>query len=194
MRVADGQSLLTELRRAGFEPTVAGWVRHESGRWTLYLGTASRDRDERLAIRQKLIDCFGRLKEPWFSLIDISLTDADGPLARELVRLRGRLASREPGHFQIEELAGQPVQEVYVYPKPGDLTPREVSRAVFWAITNHVFGLKTAHVTFRDGRTLRAVPIGLGGVGHQLDVQLRNTDTGQTEVVAADSISDIRFQ
>ena len=175
VRVADGQGLLTELRRAGFEPTVAGWVRFESGRWTLYLGTSIRDRDERLVIRQKLIDGFGRLKEPWFSLIEVSLTDADGPLARELLRLRGRLAGREPGHFQVDELADQPVREVFVYPPVGPMTPPEMLRAFVGKMVGGpatVAYLKskgepvpTVTLVYKDGRSERYHPVGLSAWG-----------------------------
>ena len=173
--MTDGQSLLTELRRAGFEPTVAGWVRFESGRWTLYLGTTSREREGRLAIRQKLIDSFGRLKEPWFSLIDVSLTDADGPLARELLRLRGRLASREVGHFRVDELAGQSACEVFIYPPAGQMTPPEMLRAFVGRMIGGpatVEYLKskgepvpTVTIVYKDGRAEQFHAVGLTAWG-----------------------------
>jgi hypothetical protein len=116
-RIDDGQKLLAELVRAGFDVTVAVWVRTgEEGLWFLYIGSASVDPAKIGDAYRALYACLSRVSAPGLSFSEIKLVNASNPVASNALAIRDRHPSLAPIRYDGERLGDMAIEEAYIYP------------------------------------------------------------------------------
>ena len=118
--IADGESLITELVREGFDITVAFWVRkQEYSLWELYLGSASVSQDKRGEEYHRVFNCLGRIPATELTPSDIRLVHASDPIVRDAVVARDRYGGRIPRKDNGRRLGNLHVEDIYFYPHFG---------------------------------------------------------------------------
>jgi hypothetical protein len=123
-QIEDGEELLEQLARDGFDVSAAAWVKpSEEDRWLLYV--VSKEVDERglSAAYRAVHPTLGKLHAPWISLSDLKLIGPTNPVAVDIMEINRKYPGRSPTRTRRPQLGGMSIEEAYVYPKPGQLPP-----------------------------------------------------------------------
>jgi hypothetical protein len=191
-RIEDGKSLIAELTKAGFDVSVAVWVKTiDEGLWFLYIGTRSLGSMSLAAAYQAAFSAFRQIPKPRIEFSQIKLVEATNPVAVDAMEIRDGYATRLPTRFRGQTLGGLEIYEAYIYPRPtGPMSVDEVVQTVA-GLMNRTGALAPSMITLRDGTQLQAVPVGIqrnppGGV--QIILQDLNAGTNRS-ISAADVVS-----
>ena len=119
-QIEDGQKLIDQLIAAGFDLTVACWVRfrlcaeHE---WFFYLVSERVDKDGSLAtglIVHKAIHKIPPPWGPWITVSELRIVGVNDPVAKEVAAFRTRYPGRT--WFPGASLGSQLIEQAYIYP------------------------------------------------------------------------------
>src|SRR5581483_5631900 len=140
-RIDDGTKLVAQLVRDGFNVAVALWAKtREEGLWFLYIGSDSFDMKRNLGTAyQKLYFSLRKISDSSISISDVKLVDSVNPIAQAALRLRAQFAGRIPFRSRAQMLGGLAVEEVYIYPELGPMTPTEIMQTVIGLMSRQGF-------------------------------------------------------
>jgi hypothetical protein len=120
-RLEDGERLLSQLASDSFPVSVAFWAKAtEDNVWSLYISSA-------LVAEGKVGDAYGlayvslsRVQDCSISLSEIKLISPENAIAKQALLLRERHKGRHAIHLRVQRFATLSVDEVFIYPRPGD--------------------------------------------------------------------------
>ena len=162
-RIEDGQKLVAELVIAGFDVSVALWVKtSEEGLWFLYIGSTTVEPSKIGDAYRTLYACLSKIPDPWVNMSEVKLIQASNPIAKDAMAVRDRQPSRLPVRFQGKRLGSLSIDEGYIYPRVGGLlTPGEILQTLF-AMSNRPAGtlIRPSVITLRGGTTVTALITG----------------------------------
>jgi hypothetical protein len=177
-RIEDGQKLVAELVIAGFDVSVAFWVKtSEEGLWFLYIGSTSVEPSRIGDAYRTLYAGLSKIPDPWVSMSEVKLIQASNPIAKDAMAARDRQPGRLPVRFQGKRLGSLSVEDTYIYPRVGgQMTPGEVLQALVGMANRPAATLvRPSVITVRGGTTVTAIITGFnlqipGGITiHTLD-------------------------
>jgi len=139
-QIDDGQRLVDQLIRDGFDISVAFWVKtSEEGLSRLYIASPSVDEGKLGEAYRKVYASLGNIPSSWVSPSDIKLVNDMNPIAREAVEVRDRYPLRTPTRYHGKRLGGLSTTEAYSYPRPrsyfkgfDEIKKRFPSAEIFW--------------------------------------------------------------
>jgi hypothetical protein len=118
-QIDDGQRLIDQLAKDGFEVRAAYWVRtSESGSWTLQIATPPIPPDKLGTAYRTVYASLGKIINTWVSPSDIKLVNSTSLVALEAVRVRDRYPAKTPTWYRGKSLGPLAVEEAYIYPRP----------------------------------------------------------------------------
>jgi hypothetical protein len=193
-RINDGEKLLAQLVRSGFDVTVAFWVlTSEESSWFLYIGSTTVDPGTLGDAYRKMYASLTKVPDVSLSFSEVKLVHPSNPIARDAIAERDRRPGRIPVQYRGKRLGNMAVEEAYIYPKIGPMTRDEVRQTVM-ALLSRSGHAQPSNFTFADGSTKLAIPIGmhLAGPTRGLQFELLDPVTNQRQVVAADHVINIQ--
>jgi len=115
----DGQKLILQLARDGFDVTAAFWLRpSEDNWWHLYIASKVVDEHGPSAAYRALRISQQQLAGTTISLVDVKLIGASHPITRDVLKIQKRYSGRTPIRFGGALLGGLSVEEALIYPPP----------------------------------------------------------------------------
>jgi hypothetical protein len=189
----DGQKLLSQLVRSGFDVTVAFWVRTgEADLWHLYIGSNAVTPGNVGDAYGTLYTCLSKIPDASVSFSEVKMVPPSNPMASEAIALRDRNPARLPVPYHGKRLGNEPIEEAYIYPKIGPMTRDEVLQTVM-ATLKRSGRAQPFTFTFADGTARRAIPTGIQlQSGRGLQIVLLDPGSGQSQAVAADDVINIQ--
>ena len=120
-RIEDGQKLVAELIRDGFDVTVAFWVRiSDPDKWLLYIASPAVDPVKIGYAYGILYVCLSRIPDIQIDMGDVKLVPASNPTAGEALTVRERYrGAKWPARYHGKRLGDLAIEEAIIYPKPG---------------------------------------------------------------------------
>jgi len=193
-RVEDGQKLIAELVRSGFDVTAAFWVHTpDDDLWQLYIASDSVDSNKIGDAYGILYGCLQRIATPSISISEVKLVRPSNPIARDALAIRARYRGRVPTKFKGERFGGLSIDEAYIYPTTVASMPRSEVLQTLSALIGRTGVLQPSTITFRDGTAMRAIPVGIqlqqpGSV----QIVLHDFEGGRTLNVVVDEIVNVQ--
>jgi hypothetical protein len=191
--IEDGKSLIAELSRAGFDVSVAVWVKaSEDGHWSLYIGSKSVGSLPLADAYRAVYSAWRDIPSPSIDFSDIKLVEPSDPIAASAMQIRDRYPARLPTRYRGPVLGGKSIDEAYIYPRPtGPMSVNEVVQTVA-GLMNRTGALAPSMITLRDGTQIQAVPVGIqmnppGGV----QIILQDLNAGTNRSISADDVVSI---
>lgn len=132
-RIEDGQKLLLEMVIAGFDVSVAFWVKTaEEGLWFLYIGSTSVEPSKIGDAYRTLYSCLSRIPNSCIDMSYVQLIQVSDPIAKDAMAARDRQPGRLPVRFRGKRLGNLSIEEGFIYPRMGgQMTPGEVLQTLF---------------------------------------------------------------
>jgi hypothetical protein len=119
-RIDDGQRLVDQLVRDGFEVLVAFWVKtSEEGVWHLYIASPAVNPNKVGEAFRTVFASLSKLPNSWVSPSEIKLVTGTSPVARAAVEIRDRYPGKSPTRFHGKRLGNLIIEEAYIYPPSG---------------------------------------------------------------------------
>jgi len=116
-QIEEGQRLVEQLVRDGFDVEVAFWVKtSEEGLWHLFIASPLVDAEKLGEAYRKAYASMNKIPEIGISPVDITLVSSKNPIAQDAVAMRGRHPGSIPTSFHARRLGGLSVKEAYIYP------------------------------------------------------------------------------
>ncbi|MGD0896911.1 MAG: hypothetical protein ABR915_03685 [Thermoguttaceae bacterium] len=192
-RIDDGRGLIAWLVHDGFDVAVAFWAKtSEEGLWFLYLGSTSIEVEKLGSAYSTVYACLRRLPGASLSLSEIKLVHAQNPIARDAIAVRDRVSTRIPIRYQGKRLGNLPIEEAYIYPRSGAMTPNEVVQTVL-ALMRRAGAVQPSVVSLRNGSSFHAVPHGIqGGLPGEVQIVLRDVASDTDRVIPAGDVMEIQ--
>jgi hypothetical protein len=162
-RIEDGQKLVSELVIAGFDVSVAFWVKtSEEELWFLYIGSTSVEPSKIGDAYRTLYACLSKIPDPWVGMSEVMLIEASNPIAKEAMTVRDRHPGRLPVRFQGERLGSLFIEEAYIYPRvEAHITPEEILQTLFGLANRPTPSTpRPSVITLRDGTTVTGLITG----------------------------------
>jgi hypothetical protein len=191
-RMEDGEKLLSQLVRSGFDVTVAFWVRtSEEGLWHLYIGSNAVSPGSVGDAYGTLYTCLSKIPDTSVSFSEVKMVHPSNPMASEAIAVRDRNPARLPVTYRGKRLGNEPIEEAYIYPKIGPMSREEVLQTVM-GMLKRSGRAQPLTFTFADGTAKRAIPTGIQlQSGRGLQIVLLDP-SGQSQAVAADDVVNIQ--
>lgn len=154
---------MAELVRAGFDVSVAVWVKtSEEGLWFLYIGSTAVEPAKIGDAYRTLYACLSTIPDPLVGMSEVKLIPADTPIAKDAIAARDRQPGSQPVRFQGPRLGNMSIEEAIIYPRVGGpMTPGEILSALF-GLANRPPGasIRPSVITLRDSTTINALITG----------------------------------
>jgi hypothetical protein len=198
-RIDDGQRLLIELVRDGFDVSAAAWLKtSEEGLWFLYIGSKSVDAGKLANAYRTVYACLRRIPDSWIDMSAVKLVHDTNPIARDVVAIRDRYpGGRIPTRYGGERIGNIAIEEAYLYPRitPG-LTRDEIVQAVT-GLLNRTGLVRPSTVTLRDGTVIRGIPFGIemkraAGRPSVLEIKLLDDTDGSAHSIPVDDVTNLQ--
>lgn len=195
-QIDDGEKLLSQLVRSGFDVTVGFWVlTSEDHSWLLYIGSTNIDPGTIGDAYRALYASLTHIPDVSLSLSDVRLVQPSNPIARDAIAERDRRRGRIPLRYCGKHLGNMAIEEAYIYPKRGPMTRDDVRQTVM-ALLDRNGPAQPSTFILADGSTRLAIPIGMhlymAGSTRGLQFDLLDPVTNQRQVVAADDVINIQ--
>jgi hypothetical protein len=118
---ADGQKLVDQLPREGFEVTTAFWMKKaENGEWYFYIVSPNVDSERHLRDYGRLHTIIRAMPEP-FSInpFEVKLIEPADPIAQDVLRIQQRSPRARvlPGSLGVKRLGNASIEGAYLYPQ-----------------------------------------------------------------------------
>jgi hypothetical protein len=121
-RIDDGQRLILQLVRDGFDVTASFWLKPpEDNWWNLYVASKAVDEDGPAVAYRMLQKSQQKLIGTTISLSDVKLIGASNAIVRDVRKIQRRYSGTAPIRFGGARLGTMTVEEALIYPP----VPRE---------------------------------------------------------------------
>jgi hypothetical protein len=159
-RIIDGQKFIRELIRAGFDVTVAFWVRpSQSETWILYLASKSYLEKARESAKM-LYDCLNKVPNASLGgLSEIRIVPVSDPIAKAAMALRDRNQKRTPARYEGQRLDGLEIEEAWIYPQPLPWPVRQLPTGRWQVLVSEADDIWLDCESEEDARTIAAAPV-----------------------------------
>ncbi len=156
----DGRKLIAELRRDGFDVTVAFWVRTtEEGLWHLYIGSNSVGA-ERLGDAYSIVyACLRRMPNSSISLHQINLVHPTNSIALDAIAVRDQNPGRTATHYEGKRLGNLAIEEAYIYPLPFPWAVRQGPNGQWQVLISEADDIWLDCESEEDARAIAAAPV-----------------------------------
>jgi hypothetical protein len=182
-RLSNGRDFLEQLVEDGFDVKVAFWAKmRDDGSWFLFIGSDSTGPGASGEAYRKVYASLARLEqalglEPGVVLSDVKLLHTSNPIIQAAIAVRSRGNTWvSPSYFRGGDLGGLEVEEAYVYPPIGEMTPDKIFMIVA-NLMNRKGRVSPSQVELANGTHLIAVPVGLNIVAGSGEVRVTLFDT-----------------
>lgn len=199
-RLSNGRDFLEQLVGDGFDVKAAFWAKmRDDGSWFLFVGSDSAGPGASGVAYRKIYASLDRLEqalglEPGVALSDVKLLHTSNPIVQAAIAIRNRGNTwLSPSYFRGADLGGLEVEEAYIYPPIGDMTPDKIFNIVA-SLMNRKGQVHPSHVELADGTRLSAIPVGLNIVAGsgEVRVALLEIATGKRHEMNLGEIKSIR--
>jgi hypothetical protein len=137
-QIDDGQRLIEQLVRDGFEVSAAFWVKtSEEGLWHLYIASPSVGAEKLGESYRKVYASLNKVSDSWVSPSDIKLVNDMNPIAQDAIEVRDRQPAKIPTRYHGKRLGSLPINEAYIYPPS---TPEKVWVRLSYRVTYYRVG------------------------------------------------------
>ena len=191
-RIDEGTKLISQLLHDGFNVVLAFWAKtREEGLWFLYV--VSDDVDTRTNLGdayRRLYASLSQIANTTISLTEVKLINSTNPIAQAAIKVQSQFTPRGAIRSRAQLLGGLAVDEVYIYPRLGPMTPVEVMQAVL----NLMSRRGTVHpsqINLHDGSTVFGVPCGIRNVGSAVQIDVLDS-AGASRSIVLDQIASIQ--
>lgn len=196
-RIEDGQKLVAELVVAGFDVSVAFWVKTaEEGLWFLYIGSTSVEPSKIGDAYRTLYACLSKIPDPSVSISEVKLIQVSNPIAKDAIAARDRQPGRLPVRFQGKRLGSLSIEEAYIYPRVGgQMTPVEILQTLS-GIANRPAAtpVRPSVLTLRDGTTVTALITGFNlQIPGALTIHTLDPASNTKRQIAGDEVINIQI-
>jgi hypothetical protein len=159
-RIVDGQKLIRELIRSGFDVSVAFWVRlSESEIWVLYIGSKSLSPDRLGDAYGPLYSCLNRIPNVTITLSDIHVIPVSSPVAKAAIALRDRNRKRDPARYDGKRLGDLDIEEAWIYPEPLPWPMRQDASGRWQVLISEADDVWLDCASEDDARTIAGAPV-----------------------------------
>jgi hypothetical protein len=159
-RIVDGQKLIRELSRSGFEVSVAFWVRlSESEVWILYIGSRSVSPDKPGEEYATLYTCLNRIPEVSIGLSEIYVIPFSDPIARAAIAIRDCNRKRNPARYEGKRLGNLDIEEAWIYPEPLPWSVRQDPTGRWQVLLSEAENLWLDCQSEEEARVIAAAPV-----------------------------------
>lgn len=196
-RIEEGQKLVAELAIAGFEVSVAFWVKvADEGLWFLYVGSTSVEPSKIGDAYRTVYACLSKIPDSWVGMSEVKLIQADNPIAKDAIAIRDRQPGRMLVRLQGMRLGNLSIEDAYIYPRlGGQMAPGDILQTLI-GIAKRPAGspARPTVITLRDGRTVTALITGFnlqlpGG----LTIQTVDPTSNIKQQIAGDDVVNIQL-
>ncbi|HEY5311313.1 MAG TPA: hypothetical protein VIK18_02295 [Pirellulales bacterium] len=191
-RIDDGMKLISQLVRDGFDVTVAFWAKtREEGLWFLYVGSDAVDTTMNLGESyRRLYLSLRKFPDSPISLSQVKLVNSANPVAQAAIKLRDQAAGGIAVRSGSQRLGALAIDELYIYPRLGPMTPAEVVQAVAGLISRQG-PVHQSQVKLHNGSTVVGVPCAIRTVGTSVQIDLLER-SGTSRSIGLTEISSIQ--
>lgn len=117
--IGSGWRLIDALEGAGAGVKAAAWVKGaEEGRWTLYIVSKDVEGKGPVASYRALAETLRRVDGPRLTVSDVKLIGEGQRAAKDLLEAYPLRHGDVPQRVPYTSIGGEPVEDVYVYPRP----------------------------------------------------------------------------
>ncbi|HEX3656042.1 MAG TPA: hypothetical protein VHV55_09555 [Pirellulales bacterium] len=184
--------LVSQMVRDGFDVTVAFWVKtREEGLWFLYI--ASNDVDTTMNLGEsyrRLYLSLSKISDSPIPLAKVKLINSSNPIAQAAIKLRDLAVGGMPVRAGFERLGSLAIDELYIYPRLGPMTPAEVVQAVAGLLSRQG-PVHQSQVNLHNGSTVVGVPCAIRTVGSSVQIDLLES-SGTSRSIGLTEISSIQ--
>jgi hypothetical protein len=114
----EGQLLIDQLIRDGFDVSVAFWAKtSDDGSWRLFIGSPVVETGGATTAYHRVYSSLGAIHASSIEPSTITLLNEKDPTTQTAIKLRDRLPSKIPTRYHGRRLDGLSVAEAYIYPK-----------------------------------------------------------------------------
>ncbi|HZV06256.1 MAG TPA: hypothetical protein VE999_14350 [Gemmataceae bacterium] len=192
-KINDGHRLLARLVRKGFDVDAAYLLKTaDDDRWMLYIMSNNVDKGSSADAYRDVYSELHAMDDSWLSMSEIKLLSPRHPLNTILPGIFGKHSGRFPSSRNPYVVRDLEIVDAYIYPpQKGHMTREELLQAIANYI-NRSGSMQSARITFKDGSTITALPVGIDVV-HPGKVRIRFRVVGNFMDVThdADDISRI---
>jgi hypothetical protein len=118
----DGQKLVEELPRQGFEVTAAFWIKAaEDDQWYFYTVSPAVENEGLAQAYRRLHTLIRQMPPPfWIDPLEVKLIGPDDPIARDVLAVLGRAPGPKgsPIRWGGKRLGNVNLEGAYLYPSP----------------------------------------------------------------------------
>jgi hypothetical protein len=123
-QIEDGEELVEELLRNGFDVAAAAWVKpSDEDRWLLYVVSKVVDEQGLAAAYRAIHPTLSKRPHSWVSLFELKLIGPSNPIAADILELNRKYPGRNPTRTRRPHLGGMAIDQAYIYPTPGQPPP-----------------------------------------------------------------------
>lgn len=118
--IGDGQRLVEQLVRDGFEVSAAFWVKTiEEGLWHLFIASPAVVAEKPGESYRKVYASLNKVSGSRVSPSDIKLVNDMNPIVQDAIEVRDRerIPARTPTRYHGKWLGSFPINEAYIYPR-----------------------------------------------------------------------------
>jgi hypothetical protein len=196
-RIEDGQKLMAELAIAGFDVSVAFWVKtSEEELWFLYIGSKSVEPSKIGDAYRTVYACLTKLPDPSVSMSEVKLIQASNPIAKDAIAARDRQPARLPLRFRGKSLGNLSIEEAYIYPRVGGpMAPGEILQTLFGIAKRPAAApARPSVITLRDGTTVTALITGFNlQLPGCLTIQTLDPTSSTKREISGDDVIEIQL-
>ncbi len=190
----EGRKLIELVSQEDVDVLIGAWVKkYENRYWHLYVAASSNHlsiKEERFRIAHRALS---QLIDPSASLIDFHVIEPSDPIALGLLAIRDRYPRMVATKLKTRRTIGNlDTRGLYIYPPNFEMTPPgEIVHSVL-RLLDRTGSASPSVVTFKDGSTIHAVPIGIRlNTPEGARIDWRDVVTSRERSVAADEVVSI---
>jgi hypothetical protein len=117
MQLTDGERVIDALRQAGFDVTVAAWIKaSDEGQWYLYIASQNVNSQGLTAAYRAIHPILRQLVDLWVDQFEIKLIESDDPIAKDLLEKVSKYPARIVTRYSGPYLGTLSVDEAFIYP------------------------------------------------------------------------------
>lgn len=117
-QIDDGQMLIEQLVKHGFEVSAAFWVKRSGDApWRFFIASPLADTEKQGNVYHRVYTALDEISSLTVTPSDINLIGDSNPIARSAIQLRDSRSAKTPIKYHGNRLATLAIEEAYIYPR-----------------------------------------------------------------------------